>query len=218
MQEPSPASPASEIEELSSFVSWKQALIFFIFATITPITIFASFLSFVAINKPAKATFVPQSVTPRGAQIYAALPQTLPAVAGNVIAEDARIAILAKFLELNKSPMAEHAAFLVTTADKYQLDWKLLPAIAQKESGLCRVIPPGSHNCWGWGIHSKGTLMFDSYDESIETVAKGLKEKYIDMGYTTTEKIMSKYAHPDSTTWADGVNQYMEIIANLELN
>ncbi|MCX7928238.1 MAG: hypothetical protein N2558_00945, partial [Patescibacteria group bacterium] len=55
-------------------------------------------------------------------------------------------------------------------------------------------------------------LKFSNYDIAIETVAKGLKEKYIDRGYTTPELIMKKYAHPNSTTWADGVNMYMQKI------
>ena len=102
-----------------------------------------------------------------------------------------------------------YADFIVQTADKYGLDFRLLTAIAQKESGLCRVIPEGSNNCWGWGIHSEGTLGFDSYEEAIETVSKGLKENYIDLGYVSVEEIMAKYAHPSSTTWAEGVSFYM---------
>lgn len=200
-------------EEYSPY--WKQALFLTIFLTITPLTIFAGILALFAFNTPVKAQNI---ATNRGAQIYAALPQTLPAVSGTVIGEDARVMLLHKFLELNTSELAPHARFLVETADKYRLDWKLLPAIAQKESGLCNVIPEGSHNCWGWGIHSKGTLMFDNYEEAIDTVAKGLKEKYIDLGYTTPEKIMTKYAHPDSTTWADGVTMYMDQIRNLDLD
>ena len=52
--------------------------------------------------------------------------------------------------------------------------------------------------------------MFDSYPEALEVVAKGLRENYIDKGFVTPEQIMKKYAHPDSTTWAEGVNFYMD--------
>jgi hypothetical protein len=52
-------------------------------------------------------------------------------------------------------------------------------------------------------------LGFDSFEEGIEIVSKGLKEYYIDLGYVTVEEIMKKYAHPDSTTWAEGVSYYM---------
>lgn len=219
MEESSFVAPESVLiqPEKTTLGYWKHILLVFIFITITPITILSGVISLAALAKPLPANAQTPDPTPRGAQIYAALPQSMPSLSGKVIGDDARILILQKFLELNTSPLAAHAAFLVQTADKYQLDWKLLPAIAQKESGLCNVIPPESHNCWGWGIHSKGTLMFDNYEEAIDTVGKGLKEKYIDYGLTTPEKIMTKYAHPDSTTWAEGVRMYMEQIRNLDI-
>jgi hypothetical protein len=70
-------------------------------------------------------------------------------------------------------------------------------------------MPEGCNNAWGWGIHSEGTLCFDTWEEGIETVSKGLREFYFDLGYETVEEIMGKYAHPDSTTWAEGVLLYM---------
>ena len=144
-----------------------------------------------------------------GVSVYASLPETLPEITGSVGASDARCEIIRQYLKANKSELEPYACTLVAKADEYGLDWRLLTAIAQKESGLCNVIPPGSHNCWGWGITSKGTLGFDSYEEAIDTVSKGLKRNYIDKGYVTVEEIMTKYAHPDSTTWADGVNYYL---------
>ncbi len=220
MEETSFVAPESvliEPGEKSNLGYWKHILLVFIFITITPITILSGVISLAALSKPSNVHAQSTDLTPPGAQIYAALPQSMPSVSGKVIADDARVLILHKFLELNKSELTPHAAFLVQTADKYSLDWKLLPAIAQKESGLCNVIPDGSHNCWGWGIHSKGTLMFDNYEEAIDTVGKGLKEKYIDYGLTTPEKIMTKYAHPDSTTWGEGVSMYMNQIKNLDI-
>jgi hypothetical protein len=187
----------------------RHLLILSIFFLITPLTLFVSILSLYTMNIPKET---------KGSQVYASLPDTIPEVSGSVIGDDARVLVLEKYLEMNTSPLTQYARLLVETADTYNLDWKLLPAIAQKESGLCHVIPENSHNCWGWGIHSKGTLLFDDYKEAITTVAKGLKEKYIDEGFTTPDKIMEKYAHPDSTTWADGVSMYMEQIKNVSVN
>jgi len=216
--EPASVDPKSVLLEnkdsYTGFPFWKESILVILFLVVAPLTILSSTLALFAITKPVSAS----SIKSKPVQIYAALPETRPAVSGTVIGEDARAMVLQKFLKLNNSPLLPYANMLVQTADHYGLDWKLIPAIAQKESGLCRVIPEGSHNCWGWGIHSKGTLMFDNYPEAIDTVAKGLKEKYIDMGYTTPEKIMTKYAHPDSTTWADGVSMYMEQIKSLELS
>ena len=145
-----------------------------------------------------------------GVSIYASLPKERPAISGSIGVADARCEIVRQYLEDHNSPLEESACTLVEAADEYGLDWRLLTAIAQKESGLCRVIPPGSHNCWGWGIYGTTVTRFSSFDEAIYTVSNGLKTNYIDRGYTTVEEIMTKYAHPDSTTWADGVNFYLE--------
>lgn len=147
------------------------------------------------------------------AHIFSAQPPTnTQTMHGAVFSSDIRVSLLERYMRRNNSELTAFAQKIVDISDKYGLDYRLLVAIAQKESGLCRVIPENSHNCWGWGIHSKGTLRFSSYDVAIETVAKGLKEKYIDLGYTTPELIMKKYAHPDSTTWAEGVKMYMQRI------
>lgn len=193
--------------------SWQKLIFVFVFFLITPVALFASVLSLVAISSDTKNfQTVSQNIITSpvaGVQVYASLPNDFPSVYGEVVEADARPEIIKTYLKENQSPLTPYAAFIVQTADKYKIDWRLITAIAMKESGLCRIIPPSSHNCWGWGIHSKGTLGFDSYEEGIETVTKGLKDNYIDIGLTTPEKIMTKYAHPDSTTWAEGVSTYM---------
>ena len=55
-----------------------------------------------------------------------------------------------------------------------------------QESNLCRrLIPENSYNCWGGGIYGTTVTRFDSYDDAIETVGKGLKKTYIDKGLVT---------------------------------
>ncbi len=212
--------PANQKEDLAKdppekarFQYWRQLLFFTLFVFVTPLTLFSSAISLLALNIPNQV----EAKGPRGVQIYAALPQTDPVVSGSVIGTDVRVAKLSKYFELNDSPLAAHSYLLVTIADTYNLDWRLIPAIAQKESGGCHVIPTDSHNCWGWGIHSKGTLKFNTYEEGIKAVGKGLKENYIDKGYKTTDEIMSKYTHADSTTWATDVNMYMDQLKNFTL-
>lgn len=102
---------------------------------------------------------------------------------------------------------------LVEIADNYQLDFRLLPAIAMKESGLCKVIPENSFNCLGLGVHSRGTWEFESFTENFDTAARVLKKNYIDQGLVTPEEIMTKYT-PSSPNgeWARGVNQFMNEI------
>lgn len=185
-----------------------------VFAVFTPITLVASAYSLWSVrntdNNVKSQAGLPIN---NNVKILASTDsKDFPEVSSNIILDDARPEILRRYFTKVESALTPHSTYLVQIADKYGLDYRLLPAIAIKESGACRIIPPGGHNCWGWGIHSAGTLGFDSYEESIETVAKGLKEKYIDLGYVTPDQIMEKYAHPDSTTWGPDVSAYMETL------
>lgn len=125
---------------------------------------------------------------------------------------DGRVANLKRFFRKYNSPLYDHAEFIVNTADKYKFDYRLLPAIAMQESGLCRVIPNDSHNCWGWGIYGSTVTRFDSYPDAVETVSKGIKTHYIDKGLTTTEQIMAKYTPSSNGSWARGVNQFIQAL------
>jgi hypothetical protein len=189
----------------------KNFILVAIFFAFTPITLAASILSLTSLeNKSTESSAKPKPVEYQKALVYSSSSsKSIPNTTSQVIAGDARPQIVREYLEKSGSELTPFADKIVETADKYGLDYRLIPAIAQKESGLCRRIPPGSHNCWGWGIHSAGTLGFENYDEAIEVVSKGLREKYLDQGYVTPDQIMKKYAHPDSTTWAEGVNFYM---------
>jgi len=127
---------------------------------------------------------------------------------------DARIPLVQNFLERHKSPILaeepEFATFLVEMADRYEIDFRLLPAIAMQESNLCKVIPKDSHNCLGLGVHSRGTWGFETYADNFEAAAKILKKNYIDIGLVTPAQIMTKYT-PSSPggAWAKSVNQWM---------
>lgn len=144
-----------------------------------------------------------------GSQVYASLPDPVGKVAGAATAQDARVEIVRQYLAKYRSPLELHAQKIVDEAEKNGLDFRLLVAIAQQESNLCKKIPGSSYNCWGWGIHSKGTLRFESYDQAIETVSQGLKEEYIDKGYDTPEQIMAKYTPSSPGSWAAGINQFL---------
>jgi len=127
-------------------------------------------------------------------------------------AEDARPQLVANFLTRHDSPLKpadEYAHKIVAIADTYNIDFRLLPAIAMQESNLCKSIPEGSYNCLGFGIHSKGTLGFASYEAAFDRAGKELKQNYIDQGRTTPEQIMKKYTPSSNGSWAASVNQWM---------
>lgn len=195
---------------------WKNMFLVVIFFTITPITLAITLFSLFSFKGSVLAkgsveqkNFVMSPYS--GVQVYASLPPQLPAVSDNIEAKDARSEIVRQYLEYYNSPLTPYSDFLIQTSDKYKLDYRLLPAIAQQESNLCKIIPPNSHNCWGWGIHSQGSLGFDSFEEAIETVSYGLRTQYLDKGLGTVTEIMSKYnATSPEGAWAKGVSQFMD--------
>lgn len=195
---------------------WKNLTLVAVFFAVTPITIGVSLFSLFSFRQTAitAKTITAQnlpSVQYSGVQVYASLPPPLPSVSDQVGATDARSEIVKQYLEAYNSPLVPYSDFIVQTSDKYQLDFRLIPAIAQQESNLCKVIPPGSYNCWGWGINSASNLSFDSYQDGIDTVAKGLKKEYLNKGLNTVPQIMSKY-NPNSPggAWAQGVQEFMD--------
>jgi hypothetical protein len=135
-----------------------------------------------------------------------------PLVLGNYEASfetgDARAANLKAFFRGLNSDLFAYADYIVQISDKYGLDYRLIPAISVQESTACKYIPPGSFNCWGWGIYGDKVTKFSSYEEAIETVAKGLRTEYADDGLKTPEEIMKRY-NPSSPggAWAKGVNK-----------
>ncbi|TSC83615.1 MAG: hypothetical protein G01um101413_968 [Parcubacteria group bacterium Gr01-1014_13] len=147
-----------------------------------------------------------------GSTAVMAAPVAVASLESGFTVSDARSLIVKKYLRRYGSPLEPFAQYLVDTADKYNLDYRLLPAIAQQESNLCKKIPEDSHNCWGFGIYGNKVTRFDSYAQAIDTVARTLKKKYIDQGLDTPEEMMAKYTPPSvekGGPWAKAVNQFL---------
>lgn len=191
----------------------KRLILVILFFTFTPLALITTLVSVFSIQKSSTApTLDPVNVsrsTNSGVRVYASLPNSLPEFSQSVEIADARVHIIRKYLEKFNSPLAPYSELIVSTADKYNIDWRLITAIARQESNLCKIIPPNTYNCYGWGIHSRGTLGFKSFEEGIDIVSKGLKKEYIDKGYKTPDKIMTKYTPSSNGSWALGVNTFI---------
>lgn len=140
---------------------------------------------------------------------YAALPGTENVVESKIVTKDARIEMLNQFFARYKSPLLPYSEEVVTAAEKYGLDWRLVPAIGMQESNLCKKEPKESYNCWGFGVYGKKVTRFDNYPEAIDTVSKTLAKNYIEQGLTTPYEIMSKYTPSNNGEWADSVIHFM---------
>ena len=116
------------------------------------------------------------------------------------------------FFRVNRgnAPLADYAEKFVEVANKYGLDYRLLPAIATVESSGGKN-NFRKYNAWGWGNKS-----FGSFEEGIETVGKGLKTGYIDKGRDTVDEIAPVYCPPNASNWVRSVNQFMIEIERIE--
>lgn len=119
---------------------------------------------------------------------------------------DNKAQILSAYLASYDSPLEYHAQDFVDAAKEYNLDWKMLPAIAGVESTFGRFIP-GGYNAYGWGVYGNQAIYFKSWKEGIFTVAKGLRENYFNRGLTEPYSINRVYAA--SPRWGGNVTYFM---------
>lgn len=148
--------------------------------------------------------------------LYVAEPKDPTTIKQSFSAEDSRSAILDNYFSSQGAPLSGQGKILVALADKYSLDWRLVPAIAMQESNGGKVMPRESFNAWGWAIYTgkNSGAYFDSWEHAIETVSKGLAKYRDSYGLITPEQIMQLYT-PDSAanggSWARGVRYFMDI-------
>lgn len=126
---------------------------------------------------------------------------------------DRRAETLRAYLESYDSPLAEYADVFVEEADKNDLDWRLVAAIAGVESYYGQMIPPNSYNGWGFGVYGDNVLRFNSWEDGIATVSEALRENYMDKwGATNIAEIGDIYAADPH--WANKVTHFIEDINN----
>lgn len=114
--------------------------------------------------------------------------------------------ILATYLASFDSPLQYHAQDFIDASKKYNLDWKLVASIAGVESTFGKFTP-GGFNGWGWGVYGTQAIYFNSWREGIFTVSKGLRENYLDKGFSEPYSINRIYA--TSHTWGGKVSYFM---------
>ena len=136
--------------------------------------------------------------------------------ARSVFLSDNRVKILREFLESYDSPLAPFSQEFVENADNYNLDWRLVAAISGVESTFGHQIPSGSYNGWGWGVYGDNVIYFSSWEDGIQTISKGLRERYMDQrGATNVYEIGRTYAA--SPTWAVRVEDFMNRISDFSI-
>lgn len=108
---------------------------------------------------------------------------------------DNRVKLLKKYLATYSSPLENEAETFVVEADKYHIDYKLIPAIAGNESCFGNLVPTNSYNAWGWGVYANRVTYFTSWKEAIHTISKEMRERYMNSwGAKNIEDIGKIYA------------------------
>lgn len=144
---------------------------------------------------------------------YAALPSTQNLLRDRIKSKDARIEVLSSFLQKYDSDLFPFTQTIIDTADKYGLDFRLVPAIAMQESNLCKKVIKESYNCWGFGIYGTKVKKFKDYPSAIDAVTKTLASDYKENGLVTPEEIMKKYTPSSNGSWAKGVSHFMGVLS-----
>jgi hypothetical protein len=190
----------------------RKSLWLFSFTLGAPVIIISSF--FLLSYNHSSPSISPQNTLPILSYHTSTEENTFaPSFSINARGEDARPLLIQKYLKHYSSSLEPYSQIIVNISDKYSLDYRLLVAIAQQESNLCKKIPDNSYNCWGFGIYGDKVTRFDNFPQAMEAVAKTLKRNYIEKGLDTPEKIMAKYTPPSvekGGPWAKGVSMFLE--------
>ncbi len=140
---------------------------------------------------------------------YAALPTNLNVMEGDIEQGDARVQRVHDFYAEFGSPLTSLAEYTVDEADKYGVDYRLVPAIGAQESGNCTKGNSTTwKNCWGYGVYNGHKTTFDSYAEAIDTITRYLANKK-GSGVDTLEEIGSVWNPSNHNDWKGKVSLFM---------
>lgn len=133
----------------------------------------------------------------------------LPASSSAATGAPPSAAAIDAYLASKGSPMAGQGAAFVASGGRWQLDPRLLVAIAGAESSFGQITC-APFNAWGWGCPN-GPYRFTSWADGIDTVAKGLRTNYLAEGRTSVAAINLKYAPIGAANDPTGLNNHWTV-------
>jgi len=137
----------------------------------------------------------------------------VPVLESDIIDNDIRLSQLEAFLENYHSPLSGYCREFIVSADRYEVDWRLVPAIAGVESSFGKRTLPSSFNAYGW---DGGNYYFENWSASIELMNRKMRENYYAKGLDTPQKIGPVYA-PPTPSWSNKVGYFMRKISQTVL-
>ena len=111
-------------------------------------------------------SFAPMTSISASRMIFAQAPAEVVSAPAVI---DTRAARIEAYFGKWDLPLAKHSEFMVEMADKYNIDWRLLPAIGMRETTGGKFAC--YNNPFGWGSCK---IKFDNFEQAIETLARNL--------------------------------------------
>ncbi|RJR23741.1 hypothetical protein C4578_03850 [Candidatus Microgenomates bacterium] len=186
----------------------KKILLCSIFFIVSP---FVLGLTLLFSSRLSSGAVLGEAVTsPQQNKIFSPYYDDSGVIAQTITSGDSVPIILEKYLKRYNSPLLPHVETILSAAYRYEVDPRLIVAIAQQESNLGKKSPEYCYNAWGWAIHERGTRCFENWDEAIEVVTRGIAQNYCAKGYCDDPCVMMKKYTPKSNgSWCAGVNQFL---------
>ena len=116
-------------------------------------------------------------------------------------------AALDNFLRARGSPMAGLGEELLKAGWRYNVDPRLIVAIAGAETSFGRALCT-SYNAWNWFWWEWCNSPFESWEQVLDEVARGLRVGYLDQGLTDVDSIAARYCPLDDPRDTLGVNRH----------
>ena len=143
------------------------------------------------------------------------LSETIPSPSP-VPTPDSRSNKLSEFFRRYESPLEFYAKDFVEVADKAEIDYKILPAIAMVESSGGKNTPScAPFNPFGWSSSTSpcGFWRFSTFDEAIRQVAERITTLpyYAEFKETGSVEKLAEYYNPsEKNRWIYQVNFFIK--------
>ena len=190
------------------------------FFPFTVVLLIANLAMLAYYSRPENTPMLNASVTGQTNFNLTAAGNTSQVINATVIGADSRGLLVRAFMLKHQSPMTDYADMIVAEADRYGIDFRLVPAIAMCESNLGKRVPSqDSYNPFGIAVYTgqKSGKKFNGWLSSIQWVTKYIKEHYYDRGYIDLKDIGAIWAPPSVNTgysWTNCVQSFMDSIAS----
>jgi len=158
--------------------------------------------------------------TGSGYSIFSSRPLTLDKSTQDVDYKDSRAQKINEIFRAYSCPLEGLGDVFVSEADKNDIPWYLVAAVAFQESGCGKKTPKvngeESYNAWGWGVYGNTTHTFENWVRGVETVSSYFSQKFFSKGTTDLCDIMKIYTPPSNGSWCAGVQEFADLITNYQ--